>query len=337
MIPPQVEGLLKGPKVGGAFFLFGEEEYQKDAAARAIRDAYLDPSTADFNLDRLRGSEVTLETLASVMGTPPMMAEWRIVIVHEAEAFAGKPSMRSALLEVARQPPPGLVLILLATIPSGSKARFYSDLRKVTRAMEFKALGSEDAPGWLMGLVRDRFGREIEPDAAVAVVAALGPAMGPLVAEAEKLVAVAPDGEPITLDVVRAAGTHLPSADRWGWIKAVGAGDFRRAVEELPVLLSQGESGVGLTIALATQLLRVGVFLEGGRGALTEALPPHQRWVAGQVAEQAGAWSIDRLSRALLDLETVDRQLKRSPLGDEQILGSWLLARAAEDWEPKAL
>jgi DNA polymerase-3 subunit delta len=335
VIPPQIAGLLKGPKAGGAFFLFGEEEYQKDAAARAIQDAYLDPATADFNLDRLRGSEVTLETLASVMGTPPMMAEWRIVVVREAEAFAGKPSMRTALLDVVRQPPPGLVLILTATIPSGSKARFYSDLRKATQSAEFRALGPDDAPGWLMGLVRERFGREIEPDAAVAVVAALGPAMGPLAAEAEKLVAVAEDGAPITLDVVRAAGTHVPFADRWGWIKTVGSGDFQRAIEELPVLLSQGESGVGLTIALATQLLRLGVFLEGGRGALEAALPPHQRWLAGQVAGQAGAWSRDRLSRALLDLETVDRQLKRSPLGDEQILGSWLLARATEGWGPE--
>jgi hypothetical protein len=36
------------------------------------------------------------------------------------------------------------------------------------------------------------------------------------------------------------------------------------------------------------------------------------------------------LANALLELEEVDRQLKASPLGDEQILGGWLLAREAE-------
>lgn len=330
MIPPQISRLLESPKEGGAFFFFGDEEYQKDAAVKAVRDAYLDPATADFNLDRLRGTEVSLEALASVLGTPPMMADWRVVILSEGEALAGKPSMRTTLLDVVREPPPGLVLIVTATIPSGSKARFYSDLGKAARSAEFKSLGEDDAPGWLMEFVKDEFGREIQPDAAVAVVAALGSSMGPLAAEAQKLAAVAEDGEPITLDVVRAAGTHLPVVNRWEWMESVGGGDFRRALEDLPVLLAQGDSGVGLTIGLATQLLRVGVFLEGGRAALEGALLPHQRWLAGKVAGQASAWSRDGLANALLELEYVDRQLKASPLGEEQVLGAWLLAREAE-------
>jgi hypothetical protein len=94
--------------------------------------------------------------------------------------------------------------------------------------------------------------------------------------------------------------------------------------------LAQGDSGVGLTIGLATQLLRLGVFLEGGRAALEGALLPHQRWLAGKVAGQAGRWSSEGLANALLELEDVDRQLKASPLGDEQVLGGWLLAREAE-------
>ncbi|GIS79436.1 MAG: hypothetical protein CM1200mP14_10020 [Gammaproteobacteria bacterium] len=39
----------------------------------------------DFNLDQLRGTETDIETVASVMATPPMMAEWRVVVVREGE------------------------------------------------------------------------------------------------------------------------------------------------------------------------------------------------------------------------------------------------------------
>src|SRR5690606_38769971 len=73
-----------GGRLGGVFFLFGEDEYGKEEAVAELVAAHLDPATRDFNFDQLRGSELDAEALASAIATPPLMAEWRVVLVREA-------------------------------------------------------------------------------------------------------------------------------------------------------------------------------------------------------------------------------------------------------------
>jgi DNA polymerase-3 subunit delta len=315
---------------GGVFFLHGADEYRKDEAARALSAAHLDPATRDFNHDQLRGTEVDVETLASLIGTPPMMAEWRVVSVKAAEAFAGSPKLRELILSTAKAPPPGLALILVASIPAASKAKFYKDLSKCAQSVEFKAISQDDVPGWLMEEARTVHGKPIASDAAQALAGALGTDLGILSQELAKLAAVAGSQSEITLETVQAAGTHLPSQDRWKWFEMVGSKSFGRALETLPVLFAQGESGVGLTMGLTSQLLRIGILVEEGPAALEQALPPHQKWLARQYRGQASDWSSEELRDAILGLRRLDRLLKSSPLPDEHHVGEWLLTRMSQ-------
>ena len=55
-----------GEAKGGVFYLHGSDEYRKEAAAHTLVDAHLDPATADFNYDLIRGSEVSLGFLGIV-------------------------------------------------------------------------------------------------------------------------------------------------------------------------------------------------------------------------------------------------------------------------------
>jgi len=88
---------------GGAFYLHGEDQFRKEEVLRALVDAHVDPGTRDFNLDLLRGSEVDPERLASVMATPPMMGEWRVVVLREVEGLAG--AKRAALVPLKEVQP----------------------------------------------------------------------------------------------------------------------------------------------------------------------------------------------------------------------------------------
>ncbi|MEX0843438.1 MAG: DNA polymerase III subunit delta [Gemmatimonadota bacterium] len=328
MTAPDRLGRLLGNEAGGVFYLHGDDEFQKDEAARRLVEAHLDPATADFNLDRLRGSEVDVETLASVLGTPPMMAEWRVVVVRETEALASSKRTRDALLEVVASPPPGLALILLCSVPRRSSAKFYRELARGTRALEFRSVSVDDIPGWLMSRAEESFGRTLHEDAARALGAGVGTDLAVLAQELEKLDTLVPEGEPITLARVEAAGTRVPRQDRWAWFDLVGERRFEEALGGLPVLLDHGESGVGLTVGLATHLLRIGVVVEGGRNALQEALPPHQRWLADRFGRQASGWGSGEVEAAVEGLLLVDRLLKSSPLPAEHHLESWLLGRA---------
>ncbi|MFW6200440.1 MAG: DNA polymerase III subunit delta [Gemmatimonadota bacterium] len=319
-------------ETGGAFFLHGEDEFRKEEAARELVRRHLDPATGDFNLDRYRGGELDIETLASTLATPPMMAEWRVVVLRETEALAQSSRAREVVLDAVREPPPGLAFILLATIPERSSARFYKDLKKLARSTEFAEISQSDLPGWLMVRAEERFGAIMEEEAARALGAAIGSDLGILAQELDKLAEMVGDAGRITLADVEAAGTRLPKQDRWGWFDMVGERRFDEALVGLPVLLRQrGESGVGLTIGLTRHLLRIGVAAEGGKRAVEELLPPHIRgWLGSKLAGQARGWTAEGVEVALLQLRQVDRLLKSSSVSEETILEKWLLERMVE-------
>ncbi len=325
MTSPLRKALDQGSR-GGVFFLWGEDDYRKEEATKELVAAHVDESTRDFNLDVVQGSGINVEDLARIVATPPMMAEWRVVVVNGAEAFAGAARSRDLVLGIAESPPAGLALILTAKIPGGSKAKYYTQLKKLTQSVEFSAISPDDAPGWLMEQARSRFDMTMEPDAARALAHGIGTDLGILSRELEKLSSVASEGDRITLEHVRTAGTVLPTQDRWRWFDMVGSRDFDQASQGLRILLSQGESGVGLTVGLASHLLRIGVAVEQGQSALEQVLPPHQKWLSRQIARQADGWSSAAIREAILGLLRVDRLLKSSSLSEEHHLEEWLLS-----------
>ncbi len=314
---------------GGAFYLHGEDDFRKEEIVRGLISTHLDPATRDFNLDQLRGTEVDTETLASILGTPPMMAEWRVVVLREVEGLATSPRSRDILLQCVSDPPPGLALVLSCTVPQGSKAKFYRDLAKTARSLELQPLTAADVPGWLMSRAREGYGIELEVDAAQALGAAIGSNLGILSQEMEKLKAFVGDRARVTVADVEAAGTSLPSQDRWRWLDLVGEGHLDRALASLGVLMGQGENGVGLVIGLATHFLRLGIVADRGPGALEASLPPHQRWLAKRLVSQARRWRSEEVDAALEGLLRVDRLLKASPVADEHLLEEWLLGLMA--------
>lgn len=322
-----ISGLAKAR--GGAFYLHGDDHFRREEAVRALVEAHLDPATRDFNYDPLRGGEIDAERLASVLATPPMMAEWRVVVLREVEGLAQSKHARDELLKVAAAPPPGLALIMSCTVPSGSTARFYKDLAKAARAVEFRPVSEADAPGWLMSRAREAHGVEIEPDAAQALAAAIGTDLGVLVQELEKLSGFVGDRARVTVADVEAAGTKLPAQDLWRWLDLVGNRRDEEARRGLSILFAQGESGVRLTIALATHFLRLGVAVGQGTRGLEEAIPVYQRFLVSKIAAQAKKWTAAEVEHALAGLLDVDRLLKASGHTDEHFLEAWLLGLMA--------
>ena len=326
-MPDPLDTLLDRGGQGGVFYLHGTDEYRKEEAAKRLVEAHLDPATRDFNLDRLRGREVGTEQLASVLGTPPMMAEWRVVVLTEVEGLSGSRRAREILVSTAQSPPPGLALILSCTPPSSAK--FYKELESASRSLAFRPLAPDDVPGWLMDQAREELGVEMDTDAARALAQAVGTDLGVLSRELEKLSGYVREGEPITRQDVEAAGTHLPTQDRWKWLDLVGEQRFVEALEGLRVLVGQGESPVGLVVGLATHFLRLGILREAGPGELERVLPPRQRWLARPLGAQATRWTPAEISAALESLRLVDRRMKSSSASKEALLQSWLLERMA--------
>lgn len=317
--------------VGGAFYLYGEDLFRKEEALRSIVDTHLDPSTRDFNLDPLRGTELDPETLASILATPPMMANWRVVVIREVEGLASSKRAREALLEMVSDPPPGLALVMSCTVPKGSKAKFYRELSRLAKSAEFKAIADADVPGWLMTHANDVHGLEFDADAARALGTAIGTNLGVLAQEIEKLSGFVGDKKRVTLSDVKEAGTKLPSQDRWEWFDLVAERRFEEAQRSVRTLIRQGETGVGLVIGLTVHLLRIGVALKEGVAGLESVLPVHQKWLARRLSGQAKKWTIAQIDHALRGLGNVDRLLKASPHSDEHFIETWILGQSVHE------
>ncbi len=310
---------------GGVFYLHGGDEFRKSVAVDALVEQYADPATRDFNFDVLRGSETSVEQLASVIATPPMMAEWRVVLVKETEALAPSPAARKVVLDTAAKPPPGLVLILRTTVPRQSRARFYRDLARTPGAVEFKPVPADAVPAWLVSWAKDELGVTVRVEAAQALVGGAGADLGVLTQEVRKLADMVGPGQPVDVDAVRRGGIRLPRQDRWAWFDLVGNRQIPEAVRGLPILLQQGETAVGLVIGLSSTLLRIGVAMEGGAAALQKTLPPYQRFLTRRIVGQARRWTRTDLARAVRGLCRLDQLLKASGIADEVLVEEWLL------------
>lgn len=316
-------------------FLHGAESYLREQAVHAVVDIFLDPATRDFNFDQLRGADVTADVIASLLVTPPMMAAYRVVVVREAQGLSQK--AREAVEAVISDPSAGLVLVISATIPAGSEAKFYRTLRTGVLSVEFRQVADDDLPGWLIEHATEAHGVEVDLDAARAWSAAIGSELGVLVTEVEKAVAYIGDRKRITLDDVRAIGGYIPRIDRWKWLDLVMERRFMEAVDLLPELLDAGENGVGLVLAMGGQLLKLGIFVDGGREALDRHLDNRQRWLAKKIPAQARGWTPERIDYALASLLRADRLLKTaSSLGDRAVIEEVLLRMAADGREDEA-
>jgi DNA polymerase III subunit delta len=325
---PRLLQLIERRPPGAVFFLHGEEEYLREEAVDRVVSAYLDEATSDFNHDQVRGSDVAAEQLASMIATPPMMAEYRVIVVRDAQGLSGK--ARDVVESVAASAPTGLILVLSATIPQGSKAKFYGNLEKAAVTVEFPAVDAMDLPGWLVSHARDVHGLELDIEAARALATAIGAQLGVLASELGKLAAYVGDSPRISLEDVRAVGGYIPRVDRWAWFDLVGEKRFGEALHQLPTLLETGENGVGLVIGITSQLLRVGLVTAGGREALERQLKPYQRWLAGRVEPQARRWNTAEIDLALEELLRTDRLLKSTSLTDRQALEELLLRLEAQ-------
>lgn len=314
---------------GGVFFLHGDEEFLREQASARIVAAYLDDSTRDFNLDQLRGGDADADGLASVLATPPMMAEHRVVVIRDAQGLAQR--ARDVVEAEARRPTPGLVMVVTAAIPSGSKAKFYDELKKLAVSVEFAAVNPDDAPDWLMEAARDEHGMELAPAAARALVASMGTDLGMLSSELRKLATYAHGRGEITLDDVRAVGGSIPRADRWAWFDLVAERRWKEALAALPVLLEQGENGVGLVIGIGGQMLKVGLVVAGGPAALEAQLRSFEKWKARKLVPTARKWTLSEVDAAMGELLRTDRLLKSASLNDRQAIEELLLRLWGQD------
>ncbi|NIN71862.1 MAG: DNA polymerase III subunit delta [Gemmatimonadetes bacterium] len=329
----QLSDRMERGELGGSFFLETEDPFLRDEAISLLTEAHLAGGSADFDLDQASGDDLDAASLAAMLGTPPMLSPYRVVVVRKAQGLT--PKSRSVVEEAVRREVPNRVLILAAEVPRGSKAKFYDVLRRRCMTTALRAPGTSELPGWLARRARSVHGVELEMPAAQLLAAGIGARLGVLAQELEKLVSYVEPAKKIGLAEVRAAVGALPQVDRWSWIDKVAERRIASALEELPALLDSGESAVALIGWLSESLIRVGL-ARAGEGALVQVLKRdgsygNLAWKVRTYVRQARHWSEVQIAAALAELLRADRLIKAGGLSERAALEEALLRIGAGD------
>jgi len=150
------------------YYFYGAEDYLKDEMVRRLIDAAVDPATRDFNLETLRAGDLDAETFGSLLGTPPMMAERRMVVVRDVGAM--RKDTRRVLEQYLERPAKDIVLVLVAA--AGAKEdRILVDR---TTSLEFEPLSGARVPKWIAYYATHDLGCEITAEAVSLLQSAVG-------------------------------------------------------------------------------------------------------------------------------------------------------------------
>ena len=331
---------LKRRQFDGAYYVYGDDEYQKADAVKQLVDAAVDPATRDFNLDIRRGPELTPEAIDALAGTPPMMAERRVAVIREVTAL--KKDARAALERYLQRPSHDVTLLLVAA--PGAKAD--KALERLATPMEFVPLAPDRLPRWIAHHAKSEHGAEITDGAVDLLQEAVGNDLHQLAAELDKLASYA-NGDVIDESAVsgivgvRRGETVSDLLDR------VLARDATGALALVPHILMQPKvTAVSVVMGLATQMLAVA----WGRARLDTGLPhgrlqgeyfallkstgayPGRPWNSAAPAWAAAAreWTTEACEAAIDALVAADVALKESRVSaEDQILATTILAVCA--------
>jgi len=323
---------IRDKKFSPAYYLHGEDEYRKDDALRALLDAAVDPATRDFNLDVRRGAELDGETLASLLGMPPMMAERRVVVVRDAGGL--RKDARAALDRYLQAPAPDVLLVLTAAADDDK----VPDLPNV-ESVEIRAHTGAELPRWITTRA-EKLGAGITAEAIDLLQNAVGNDAGQLAIEIDKLASYASGG---TID--EAAVTAVVGVRREETLAhlldAIAARDTRLALAALPGVLQQPKmTAVYIVMTLTTQTMAFAIAqARGGRANFYDILKSGGSNVAGRAWREANdawsryvsRWTLARLDAALAALLQADFALKSSRVSsEEQILATTILAMCGD-------
>lgn len=204
------------------YFLSGEESYYIDVVSDYIEKNVLDESEQEFNQTILYGKDVDMNTIISAAKRFPMMSEYQVVIVKEAQnlkefgksssasdddnddvVISSKAAASNALVGYLQQPQPSTILVFCYKYKTLDKrSTIYKSLQKNHVFLETKKLYDNKIPEWITEFVQER-NYKIGPKASFLLAESLGSDLSKIANEVEKLFINLKEGEEITLDAVQ--------------------------------------------------------------------------------------------------------------------------------------
>jgi DNA polymerase III subunit delta len=335
---------VKRGSFDAAYYICGEDAFQKESATKQLVTAALDPAVKDFNLDVWKAQDLDAKSFDGVVSSMPMMSDRRVMVVRDVGAL--KKDARSAVERYLEKPSADVLLLLVET--HGGKTD--RELARRSTVLEFASLAGDRVPRWITHYSSTELGTEITQEAAELLYGAVGNELHQIAAELDKLASFS-NGREITEEAVAAVVGIRRGETMADLLDTVARRDVKKSLTLIEHVLGQPKtSAVTIVMALSAQTAA----LAWGRAQLDEGLSRSR--LQGEYFEllkQSGSvfmggrpwgtavrtwvsaiesWDQKSLQRSLDALLTADITLKETRFSsEEQVLTTLVLAMCIGD------
>jgi len=180
------------------YFLYGEEPYFIDVLSDYIADHVLSEQEKEFNQTIVYGKDADAATILSYAKRYPMMSNYQVLIVKEAQDL----NDMDVFLHYFQEPVSSTILVFCYKYGKIDKRKsLYKSIEKTGVLMESALLYDNQIPEWISGYVKER-GFSISPKASALLAEFVGNELSNVVNELSKLFIIIPARAEITEEII---------------------------------------------------------------------------------------------------------------------------------------
>ncbi|MDE5570828.1 MAG: DNA polymerase III subunit delta [Prevotella sp.] len=175
---------LKARQFRPVYYLMGEEAYYIDKISNWIAENVLQPEERDFNQTVLFGSDVNASQIVDAAKRYPMMSEYQVIIVKEAQNVKNVEPLEKYL----KAPMATTILIMChknGTI-DGRKREYVKAIQQAGVLFESKKLRERDLPAFIERYLKTREA-SIDPKSTQIIADSIGADLSRLTSELDKV------------------------------------------------------------------------------------------------------------------------------------------------------
>lgn len=182
---------LKAKQYRPIYYLMGEESYYIDLISDYIAENVLSETEKEFNLTVVYGADVDVATVINAAKRYPMMSEYQVVIVKEAQAIRNLEELTYYLQKPLRS------TILVICHKHGTldrRKKLAAEIEKTGILFESKKVKDAQVPLFIAAYMKKK-GIDAEPKASAMLADFIGADLSRLTGELEKLIITMPKNQ----------------------------------------------------------------------------------------------------------------------------------------------
>ena len=166
------------------YYLMGDEAYYIDKISNWIAENVLQPEERDFNQTVLFGSDVTASQIVDAAKRYPMMSEYQVLIVKEAQNIKNT----EPLEKYFKAPMPSTILVMCHKngFVDGRKKEYVKSIQQAGVLFESRKLRERDLPAFIEGYLQAK-NVTIDPKSTQLIADSIGADLSRLVGELDKV------------------------------------------------------------------------------------------------------------------------------------------------------